>query len=444
MVAEEWELKGKRIVLVGAGSAQFGIGTVADVLRSRELAGGTIVLHDINPDSLDMVRRACQIAIDETKLDFSIEATTSRPEALSNADYVIISIEVGDRFKLWEQDFEIPRKYGNKQIYGENGGPGGLFHSLRIIPPMIEICEDINRICPNAWVFNFSNPMSRVCLAVKRKFRGKLKFVGLCHGIYNLVLFLTPMLNTPFVNLNIKAGGLNHFGVLLEATYKDTGKDAYPDIRKKAPDYFRNAREIGFVKEIVRVYGYLPYVTDTHFGEYVNWAWEWVDAKNIKKNYEDYKMQCAESKRDLRRIVEGKKHLKTWLKPSGERVIPIIEGIMTDSKQYELAANLPNEEGLIENLPRDLVVECPVTVDKNGVHGVKLGKLPKGIAAMMNTQASVQDLCVEAALNGSRELALQALLADPVVDSLSSAEKMLDEILQLQREHLPLFNKRTK
>jgi len=194
----------------------------------------------------------------------------------------------------------------------------------------------------------------------------------------------------------------------------------------------------------MRVYGYLPYVTDTHFGEYVNWAWEWVDANGIKKDYEDYKMECAESKRELRRIVEGKKYVRTWLRPSGERVIPIIEGMITDSKQYELAANLPNQEGFIENLPRDLVVECPVIVDRNGVHGVKLGKLPKRIAAMMNTQASVQDLCVEAALNGSRELALQALLADPVVDSLSSAEKMLDEIFQLQREHLPQFSMREK
>lgn len=431
----------RRIVLVGAGSAQFGIGTISDILKSKELNEGMIVLHDINPNSLEMVRQACQIAIDETKLDFSVGATTSRPEALKGADFVIISIEVGDRFKLWEQDFEVPRKYGNKQIYGENGGPGGLFHSLRIIPPMIEICEDIQKICPNAWVFNFSNPMSRVCLAVKRKFKGRLKFVGLCHGIYNLVLFLTPMLNTPFLNLSIEAGGLNHFGVLLEATYKDTGKDAYPDIRKKAPEYFKNAREIGLIKEIMRVYGCLPYVTDTHFGEYVNWAWEWVDAENIRKNYEDYKLQCSQSKHELRRIVEGKKHLKTWFKPSGERVIPIIEGILTDSRQQELAANLPNSEGLIENLPRDLVIECPAIVNKSGVHGVKLGELPKGIAALMNTQASVQDLCVEAALNGSRELALQALLADPVVDSLSSAEKMLDEILKLQREHLPLFNR---
>lgn len=141
-------MPGKRIVLVGAGSAQFGVETVADILISRILKGGTIVLHDINPKSLEMVRQACQMAIDEMKLNFTLEATTSRPEAFKDADFIISSIEIGDRFKLWEQDYEVPRKYGNRQIFGENGGPGGLFHSLRIIPPIIEICGDVEKSAP--------------------------------------------------------------------------------------------------------------------------------------------------------------------------------------------------------------------------------------------------------------------------------------------------------
>jgi alpha-galactosidase len=117
-------------------------------------------------------------------------------------------------------------------------------------------------------------------------------------------------------------------------------------------------------------------------------------------------------------------------------VIPIIEGIVTNSKHYELQVNMPNEEGTIENLPRDLVVESPGTVDKDGVHPVKLGEMPKGLEALMRNQATVQDLVVEASLRGSKELALQALLADPVVDSASSAQKMLDEILKLQQRWL--------
>jgi alpha-galactosidase len=442
-------MSGKRIVLVGAGSAQFGVGTVADILMSKVLSGGTIVLHDINPKSLETAHKACQMAIDEMKLDFSLEATTSRPEALKGADFVIISIEVGDRFKLWEQDYEVPRKHGNRQIYGENGGPGGLFHSLRIIPPIIEICKDVEKICPDAWIINFSNPMSRICLAIKRKFGNRLKAVGLCHEIAFAESHLPEMLNTPFSNLQIKAGGLNHFGVLLEVKYKDTGRDAYPDIREKAKAYFDGVRasdEISFdradksfalVTEILRIYNYLPYTHDSHFGEYIQWAWECADHPRIREFYEIYKLFCLEQAGQLERIVEEKQSANMWLTPSGERVIPIIEGIVTDSKHYELSVNLPNE-GIIENLPQDLIVECSATVDKNGVHGVKLGEIPSGLAGLMRNQAAVQDLTVEAALTGSKQKALEALLADPAVDSLSGAEKMLNEILQLQGQYLKL------
>ena len=115
-------------------------------------------------------------------MDYSLEATISRPEALKNTNFIINSIEVTTRFDLWNQDYEIPRKFGNKQIMGENGGPGGFFHSLRIVPPILEICGDIKNYCPNALFINFSNPISRICLAIKRKFPS-LKFVGLCHEI---------------------------------------------------------------------------------------------------------------------------------------------------------------------------------------------------------------------------------------------------------------------
>jgi alpha-galactosidase len=440
---------GKRIVLVGAGSAQFGVGTVADILMSKVLSGGTITLHDINPRSLETVRQACQMAIDEMKLDFSLEATTSRAEALKDADFIIISIEVGDRFKLWEQDYEVPRKYGNRQIFGENGGPGGLFHSLRIIPSIIEICEDVEKICPNAWVINFSNPMSRICLAIKRKFGKKVKAVGLCHEIFFAENYLPEMLNTPFSNLQIKAGGLNHFGILLEVKYKDTGRDAYPDIREKARAYFDRVRasnevtydradkSLTLIMEILRIYNCLPYTYDSHFGEYIQWAWECADHKHIREFYDLYKLFCQGQPKELERAVKRKRPAKMWLTPSGERAIPIIEGIMTDSKHSELSVNLPNE-GIIENLPADLVVECPATVDKDGVHGVKLGEISSGLAGLMKHQAAVQDLTVEAALTGSKQKALEALLADPTVDDLSSAEKMLDEMLQLQGEYLKL------
>jgi alpha-galactosidase len=160
----------KRIVLIGAGSAQFGYGTMGDVFQSKVLEGSHVVLHDINPDTLAVVAKTGQRFIEENELPFSISATTSRAEALQGADYCVISIEIGDRFELWEQDWRIGQQYGIRQVYGENGGPGGLFHSLRIIPPILEICGDVLEICPDATVFNFSNPMSRICTTVGRKY----------------------------------------------------------------------------------------------------------------------------------------------------------------------------------------------------------------------------------------------------------------------------------
>ena len=414
------------IVLIGAGSAMFGLGTLGDIFKSKALQGSSIVLHDINPQALRKVEEIAHQYIRENELPYTLSATTSRPDALQDATFCIISIEVGDRYELWEQDWRIPLQYGIRQVYGENGGPGGLFHSLRIIPPILEICDDISTICPDAHVINFSNPMSRICLTIKRKYPD-LRLIGLCHEVASLPMHLPAILNTPFSNLSVKAGGLNHFSVLLEVRYKDTGKDAYPGVRERAPKYFENMPERGLFMEILNRFGYLPITTDSHFGEYIQWAHEVVDHKGILDFYSMNKAWCLEQV-PLSRI-EGTLEEEYW------RVVPIMEGILTDSHHEELAVNISND-GLIDNLPQDLVVEVPAIVDKDGVHGVKLGALPKGIAGLLYNQVAVHDLTTEAVLTGSREVALQALLVDPVVDSVRAAEETLDTILKLQSRYL--------
>lgn len=415
-----------RIILIGAGSAMFGLGTLGDIFKSKALEGSTVVLHDINPQSLRKVEGIARQYIQEKELPYTLCATTSRREALQGATFCIISIEVGDRYELWEQDWKIPLQHGIHQVYGENGGPGGLFHSLRIIPPILEICDDINAICPDAYVFNFSNPMSRICLAVKRRYPD-LKLIGLCHEVASLPMHLPIMLETPLENLSFKAGGLNHFSVLLEIIYKDTGKDAYPDVRQRAPKYFENMPERGLFREILKRFGYLPITTDSHFGEYIQWAQKVVDHKGILNFYALYKAWCLEQVPHSR--IEGTPEEEYW------RIVPIMEGILTDSHHEELAVNIAND-GLIDNLPQDMVVEVPAIVDKNGVHGVKLGALPKGFAGLLLNQVAVHDLTVEAVFTGSREIALQALLVDPVVDSVKAAEETLDTILELQQRYL--------
>ena len=157
-----------RIVLIGAGSAQFGFDMLGDVFQSEVLGDAHVVLHDIDAEALDRVLAAGTSFAQKHDLAVTLSATTDRKKALVGADFCVISIEVGDRFALWEQDRSVPQQYGFRQVFGENGGPGGLFHSLRVVPPILEICQDIQRICPEAWVFNYSNPMSRICTTVRR------------------------------------------------------------------------------------------------------------------------------------------------------------------------------------------------------------------------------------------------------------------------------------
>jgi alpha-galactosidase len=305
-----------RIVLIGAGSAQFGFDMLGDVFQSAVLEGSHVVLHDINAASLERVQKAGEAFIRDHGLSVTLSSTTSRAEALAGADFCVISIEVGDRFALWEQDRAIPLQYGFRQVFGENGGPGGLFHSLRVIPPILEICEDISRICPDAWVFNYSNPMSRICTTVHRKFPD-LKFVGFCHEIASLYQHLPMLLDTPLSNIAFRAGGLNHFSILVEATYRDSGKDAYPDVLANAAAYFEKLPDLGSVlkmliereagrdvalregvhpwaeRGVFRVllerFRCLPITTDSHIGEYMQWAHDVADHKAILEFYVYYK-----------------------------------------------------------------------------------------------------------------------------------------------------------
>lgn len=441
-----------KIVLIGAGSAQFGYGMLGDIFQSKVLAGSEVVLHDINPQALARVSEYAQRFVKERGLPFRVTATTSRPEAVTGADFCIISIEVGDRFALWEQDWRVAQQYGIRQVYGENGGPGGLFHALRIIPPILEICADIARLAPNATVFNYSNPMSRICTTVKRA-HPDLRLVGMCHEIASIPLHLPRMLGTPVENLKFRAGGLNHFSVLLEVSYRDSGRDAYPDVRARAVEYFRGVPDTSdlvdwrertrggttgeplpaarrdwcerllFVR-ILKHFGYLPITSDSHFGEYISWAHDAVDHHGILDFYNWYKGYCLH-----RREPEIRMH------GYEERVVPIVEGILSDSGYEEAAVNVPNA-GLIANLPLDIVVEVPAIVRKAGVSGVVLGKLPPGIAGLLQNQIAVHELTAQAVLNRSRELALQALLVDPVVDSVRAAEQTLATMLELQPRHL--------
>ncbi len=433
-----------KIVLIGAGSAKFGLGTIGDIFKSNLLNGCEIVLHDINEVSLSKTKQIADEFRDKLKINSTVTATLDRKYALKDASFCIISIEVGNRFDLWDQDWKIPLQYGFRQVYGENGGPGGLFHSLRIIPPILEICEDIAKLCPDAFVFNFSNPMQRICHAVTTKYPN-LKFVGLCHEIASMERQLPNLMETSFSNIEVEAGGLNHLSILLSASYKDSGESGYPIIRKKFGSFYSSlindheggsskaGAERGVFFKIFEDYGYLPITTDSHLGEYINWAYSVADHEAIMDFYDNYKKHCLAFFDDT---TNYEMFFDKTVAETHERVIPIIEAIIEDSNMRELAVNVPNKGFLIRSLPEDIVVEVPATVNKTGVNGQNLVNYPKNFGALLNSQSGAIQLTTEAVLNQSKHIAKLALLADPVVTEVDGANKLLENMVAVQSKFL--------
>ncbi len=433
-----------KIVVIGAGSLQFGLGTCGSIFDSKILEGAHVSLHDINAENLELARNACQTKIDHDSLNFTLDATSNRADSLKDANFVINSIEVGPRFYWWELDKKIPWKYESTQVFGENGGPGGMFHSLRVVPPILNICEDITRICPDATFINYSNPMSRILLSIKRKFPD-LKIIGLCHEIALAEHLLPRILKIPFGQMELWCGGLNHMGAIIKAKDKKTNNDLIPEIQEKGVKFLgrwrwtissRMLHPVDLTRQILEEYGYLPYTNDSHYGEYIGWAHEFANKRGIKNFYALYRLYLRYKGFQIRRNIKRNKGHKI-VKSDGERAIPIIEGIISDSNHHEMSVNLPND-GIISNLPEDSVVECPAVVNKSGVQGIPLGDYPEPLVDLLRDEVNVQNLVVNAILNKSSEYAVQALEADSNFPRKDLIDAFLDEMLDLQKDWVVL------
>lgn len=446
-----------KISLIGSGSHQFGYGMLGDIFQSKVLAGSQISIMDIRADALAEVYKNVSDYIEQKDLKYSVSSTTNLAEALSDSDFVLISIEVGNRFSLWDEDWNIPLQYGIRQVYGENGGVGGLFHALRIIPQIINICEKAQEVCPDAHIFCYSNPLTAITTAVYRKFPN-IKFYGMCHEVASLERYLPNILGTSYDDLLLRAAGLNHFSVLVEAKYKNSNKDAYPDILEKAPAFFE--KEPGFseawkfirktgqlletegvrerflsesvsskpwsdrslFKIILEKFKLLPITCDSHLGEYIPWAFDTVDHKGIVDFYEMYRYVLAQDEPNL----ESVKH---------EKAVKIIESIITGKEYEEEAVNLPNRN-LIPGLPEDAIVEVPAIISKNGIVGVSIPNYPKSFVALLRNYVGVYDLTADAALKGSRELVIQAILVNPLITEVTKVDELVDLMLEKQKKWL--------
>jgi len=439
-----------KIVFIGAGSASFGRAMIADILGSAELnrTDCTLVLVDIDEGALDRSYRLATLIKRYYNSPTNIEKFTDRLEALSNADYVIISVE-RKRYELWDQDFALPLKYGFKAIEGECGGPGAMFHAIRNFEAVVPICKDVEKLCPDALVMNFTNPVTRVTMAAN--YLTEANVVGLCHGVFMAQRLITGVLGKPLEELDIVSGGMNHFYWILKISDKETGQDLYPEFKKRVQEGRVALQPLN--RRMLDIFGLLTYPEDSHPGEYLSFAydvtgpkWKFRKVEMFEERDEEYYEYILFHERGgwqkiyLDPFLMGEKPLDERLASRTEEIaIPIICDIEFDRNNHRPAVNVLNCGNYIENLPDDAVVEVPAIVNAKGIIPQEVGSLPEALAAFIRTQVSIQKLLIEAYRQRSKNLLLQALLLDPVVDSVSRAEKFLDEMLELQSEWLPRF-----
>ncbi|MBU6334988.1 MAG: alpha-glucosidase/alpha-galactosidase [Chloroflexi bacterium] len=436
-----------QIVLVGAGSTSFGSGMILDlVAHAEQLGTATIVLHDVDAAALDtMLSAARRLATAAGAAGLRFDATTDLRVALQGAGFVIVSVAV-DRLATWRHDWEIPRRHGVRQVLGENGGPGGLSHTLRSVPLMLGVARVIEEVAPEALVLNFTNPMSRVCLALSRATR--LRVVGLCHQIGAAYRIAGQVLGLVadehearerghwlHEQLAITAAGLNHLTFIQDMRDAHTGADLYPAFRERLA-----AMPAGFEplsRRIDAAFGLFPATGDGHAGEYLSFAWETSPLTGY--DFTGRAEHAAAQRAQFEAVARGQAPVAPYLgRQSGERAVQIICATLGDRRSYELAVNVPNH-GSLAGLPDWAIVEVPAVVGAAGVTPLRIAPLPAGITALLAQQVAVQDRAVAAALHGDRQAALQALLLDPVVDSHATATALLDELLGVHAAYLPQF-----
>ncbi len=448
------------IVIIGAGSASFGLDNLSGIIAHEDLQNTTLKLVDINEQNLNAIKALGKVM--KHKWDSSIEILSylDRKQALIDADYVILSVAI-DREETWLKDFQIAQKYGYYH-YAENGLMGSFGHTARGLAIIMPILNDIHDLAPDSWLINFTNPVPRIGYAAE--YAG-IKSIGLCHQIWHgygiLGMYLANDLGitenldlevkwtdesqqkfSKFVieaagEFDIKAAGLNHFAWMMDVRRLDTNEDVYPLVRQEAEKVHPNFEPL--TKHIYDIFGLLPIVGDCHLIEYLPYTFS-------KENWEMYRIQLYDFERGkksreqmwnrINDIISGKRELDIQPNPT-ERADAIIGEILTNSNTYEQSVNIVNR-GTISNLPDDAIVEAPALVNSYGITGMKMGKLPEAIAALCQREISIAKLITKSSILGDREAALQAFAL--MLPDLSLAEQMLDDYLVTHKKYLPQFS----
>ncbi|WP_461366654.1 alpha-galactosidase [Candidatus Darwinibacter acetoxidans] len=428
-----------KISIIGAGS-MFTRHLTVDILTIEGLEQGVLALVDIDPKRLELAKKLVEMIIAKTGKNWQVIASTDRREVLADSDFVINQIEVSG-LETVRLDYEIPLKYGVKQCIGDTLGPGGLFKTLRTLPPWMEIVRDIEELAPKATILNYTNPMSAVVLATTRI--TDLPVVGLCHSVQGSSRQLAEYLDVPYEELEWECAGINHMAWFTRLEHK--GRDMYPVLKEKAKDPQLLARDPVRLDALL----YLgAFVTESsgHFSEYIPYyrkRQELID-QHCGQGYNGetgfYATQWptwrANNDRAIQELISGERELT--LERSYEYAALIIEAMVKDQPAV-IYGNVKNT-GLIENLPQDGIVEVACMINRNGINPCYFGRLPEQLAALNRSNMAFFELAVEAVLQRDREMAMHALMVDPLtaaVCSLGEIKAMFDELYQAQRDYIP-------
>jgi alpha-galactosidase len=459
------EKKSIKIALVGAGSLSFTPCTVKDILLSEKLAEFNIEfsLMDIDKHALETCLPLTLALRDKVKRsDVKITATLDLDEALKGTSFVITAIEV-DRMLYWSMDFHLPRRYGFRSVYGENAGPGGMFHLLRNLPPMLQIVRRMEAICSDAFLINYSNPEAKLIDALSKL--SNIRMAGLCHGYMMGCDQIAKILGREEDSMEIVGHGLNHFGFMTSIRDKKTGKDLYPELKKREKEcnWLSMWDDIALSRIMFRTYGLWPYPGTNHIGEYFAWSdsflagskinyfydpvsehpWEEREAPNFVYSFSDTLTSVDYDEKAMSHDDQYQKSFEynmSNLEKSREYGIPIIESVLFDLHTVIPSLNVPNH-GQMPELLDGMAVEGPVMVDASGFHPLPgEAKLPVGVAEMMNIHGGINQLLLEAFTEKSRNKLLQALLLDPTISNYNNAIALIDEMYELQKDILPEMN----
>ncbi|NLK39097.1 MAG: alpha-glucosidase/alpha-galactosidase [Clostridiales bacterium] len=430
-----------KITFIGAGSTVFAKNIIGDCMLTPSLRESEFALFDIDHERLmDSYHMLSNINKNINEGRARIVPYTERKKALAGAKYIINAIQVGGYKPSSVIDFEVPKKYGLRQTIADTLGIGGIFRALRTIPVMLDIAKDIEEVCPDAWFLNYTNPMS-ILTGVMLK-ATDVKTIGLCHSVQVCVPRLFKKLEMSDENVQWKIAGINHMSWLLEV--KREGKDLYPEIKERAAKVKTPHNDMVRF-EMMKQFGYYVTESSEHNAEYLPYF--------IKSKYpeliERFNIPLDEYPRRCEKQIEQWKVLRQELvenqqlthERSREYASKIMNAMETDTP-FTLGGNVLNT-GLIENLPREAIVEVPCLVDRSGISPCYVGTLPTQLAALNMTNINVHLLTIEAALTRKRDSIYHAAMLDPHTAaelSIDDIRAMCDDLIDAHGSWLPEYH----